>query len=699
MSMGNKGLQFGDFLLDRDQQVLLRDGRPVPLTPKAYQLLSELIENHGRIVEKGQLMEAVWPDSFVEEGNLSFTVNLIRKALDDSRSDPRYIETVSKRGYRFIAEVNQVSASISSQDDGGIESVQVPGALPVRSGHTWIVGSVAAVALVLLLGVGAWYFAKREAVGLPILARRFTVEQLSTSGASSSAAISPDGKYVAFSDESGGRQSLWLRDIETSENIQILPPSDDDYLSLTFANSGKSLYFVRLSKGTHGLPSAHRLDLFSGIPEKVIDNVIRRIDVSPDDRQIAFARCNFRKDDFCGVFLADANGANERRLWTADSAVHIYDVRYSPDGASLAVAHGRFANEKNDATISELKIASGEMDPMFSERFFRIGSVEWIPDGSGILFAASHFREGKESIWTLAHRGGKIEPATRDAGSYTMLSLDATATKLVAVDQKPDYQIRVINNGGTRSLTGAREVALSSAGKLVYATFDGEIWSANLQGGEQRQLTKSEVAETSIIISPDARTIYFSSDEGGARQVWRMDADGSERRPLTQNSGGYPVSLSADGSTVFYTDQALGEVYRVPVNGGNEELLHKGRVPMPRVSPDGSVIAQITNEGMVRKPSLIDVPSGNEKKLTVPAGETLSGRGVQWSPDSRSLYYMTQSSSGTSLWVNEIAADKPTKLADLGGGEVLGFTVASDGTIAFVSGGWRRDVMLLRGLL
>ena len=97
--------EFGDFLLDAKEKVLQRDGKPLPVTPKALELLLVLVENHGHLVEKNELMKAVWADSFVEEGNLAFTIRLLRKALDDDAQKPRFIETVPKRGYRFIAEV------------------------------------------------------------------------------------------------------------------------------------------------------------------------------------------------------------------------------------------------------------------------------------------------------------------------------------------------------------------------------------------------------------------------------------------------------------------------------------------------------------------------------------------------------------------------------------------------------------------
>src|SRR5215207_7054039 len=102
---GKRLYQFGPFLLDPAERVLVREGQPVPLTPKAFDLLVVLVENGGHLLGKKDLMEAVWPDSFVEEGNLTFTVSSLRKALGEDRKEPQYIETVPRSGYRFVADV------------------------------------------------------------------------------------------------------------------------------------------------------------------------------------------------------------------------------------------------------------------------------------------------------------------------------------------------------------------------------------------------------------------------------------------------------------------------------------------------------------------------------------------------------------------------------------------------------------------
>src|ERR1700704_4056726 len=99
--------EFGRFRLDAGERVLLRDREPVPLTPKVFDILLALVEQGGHIVEKDDLMKRVWPDSFVEEGNLTQNVSLLRKALGESPGGAQFIETIARRGYRFVATIKE----------------------------------------------------------------------------------------------------------------------------------------------------------------------------------------------------------------------------------------------------------------------------------------------------------------------------------------------------------------------------------------------------------------------------------------------------------------------------------------------------------------------------------------------------------------------------------------------------------------
>ncbi|MBV9268099.1 MAG: transcriptional regulator, partial [Acidobacteriaceae bacterium] len=125
--------EFGPFRLEPAERRLLREGESIPLTPKGFELLSYLVANHGRLLLKEQIMQAVWPDSFVEEANLSYNISLLRKALGESPStEQHYIQTVPRRGYRFVANVRLQEAKVAGTEERpvavltGGESDEIP---------------------------------------------------------------------------------------------------------------------------------------------------------------------------------------------------------------------------------------------------------------------------------------------------------------------------------------------------------------------------------------------------------------------------------------------------------------------------------------------------------------------------------------------------------------------------------------------
>jgi DNA-binding winged helix-turn-helix (wHTH) protein len=116
MSFVNKHLyQFKDFRLDTKEKILMRDNEPVSLTPKMFEMLSVLVENHGKLIQKEELMKKIWADSFVEESNLTFNIRQLRKVLGDDAQNPTYIKTVPRHGYRFIAPVVEITEEQSAE--------------------------------------------------------------------------------------------------------------------------------------------------------------------------------------------------------------------------------------------------------------------------------------------------------------------------------------------------------------------------------------------------------------------------------------------------------------------------------------------------------------------------------------------------------------------------------------------------------
>jgi DNA-binding winged helix-turn-helix (wHTH) protein/Tol biopolymer transport system component len=239
--------EFGSFRLDPAERLLLRAGEHVSLTPKAFDLLVYLVDHAGRLVTKQELMSALWPNTFVEEANLAFTVSALRKALGDGQDGEQFIQTVPTRGYRFVAPVtHDENRPVSSTSETPVRSLQPL----VRR----IATTALAVAVIAMLPVVVRHM--RETTDAPA-AVKFTIPQpdsaVTTDSTIQMSKISPDGRRVAFIMES----RIWLRTLD-SQAAPLRIAGTEDARALFWAPDSQQFAFstpsalkkLRLSDGT-----------------------------------------------------------------------------------------------------------------------------------------------------------------------------------------------------------------------------------------------------------------------------------------------------------------------------------------------------------------------------------------------------------------------------------------------------------------
>jgi DNA-binding winged helix-turn-helix (wHTH) protein len=224
--------EFGPFSIDLGERVLRRDGRPVPLTPKAFDVLAALVEQPGRLISKDELLQKVWPDTFVEESNLAYNVFALRKALGDTADNGQFIETIPKRGYRFIATVTPVSRGNGGSPPPDAAKAAMPEAVsatkefhpvgeppqpptasdvrrhsssrPLRAAAWFAAGVICAGGVVLVM-------VPRKAVPTLSVIRAQIAPGVQLSEASPFA-VSPDGQQLVFGGTgSDGVNRLWVR--------------------------------------------------------------------------------------------------------------------------------------------------------------------------------------------------------------------------------------------------------------------------------------------------------------------------------------------------------------------------------------------------------------------------------------------------------------------------------------------------------
>ena len=688
---------FKDFTLDGREDRLLRQGTPVPITRKAFQMLRILVEHHGSVVEKEELIAEIWADSVVEEGNLAFTARLLRKVLGDDAKRPTFIETVPRKGYKFIAEVSKVPDPEEAQNWSRVKRANSFN----QQGTLLRIGVGAIVAVLLTIG---WFFLSRNEIqtrSAPILIEPFKAERLSSTGNAVQTDMSPNGKLIAYTDQTGnGKWSVWLRQVSSGENIQLLEPAELQYGGFAFSNDSNSLLLTR----GDGRLDVYRVSIFGGVPTKLIEGTQGWISVSPDDKWISFVRCDYSANDYCSLFMADIDGRNERRLATRSAPIRIGDNKFSTDGRSIAFAAGQSRTGSDDFELFNVDVATGNESPITPERFFNIKSIEWLPGGNELLFTARRHTQQTFSIWKASIATGSVTQLTRDDANFSKLSLDAEARNLVVTKFDNKFTIfveDVQDRSKRRALTPGMNCVFAPDGRIVFQSNDGDVWITNSDGKNKRQLTSDASSDVNPLVTGDGRGIVFSSNRSGINHIWRMNIDGSDQRQLTQAEGGHSNFVSSDGKIIYYTADISRALRRLDGETGVEADLPPMVGVLHSFSPDGKVVASFIRDessgGLkIRVQDLADRTSAKSTDVGDAPSDAVN---LEWTRDGESINYVVRRSGEYQFLNYSLRTDKHVLLANLGNDPLGKVMLAPDGqSIATVRGGWLHDAFLVTGL-
>ncbi len=686
---------FDAFRFNVKERLLLRDGVVVPIAPKVFSTLRILVANAGHLLEKKELMEAIWPDQFVEESNLTYNIKMLRKALGDDAARPRFIETVPRSGYRFIAKIFEPTIEI----DKRIAAVS-PGRGIVR--HRVFAGVTALV--VLVLGFGSWIARERlfaaSAQQTLMSEEGLSAKKLTSGGKTFVSSIAPDGKTLVFADSSAGKSSLWLKNLETSDNLLLVAPMDADYIGLSWAANGKLIYFVR-SVGP-GIAHIYTVPYTGGIPEKIVEFTQGWMSASQNGDRISFVRCPYRDNDYCSLFTADEDGKNERKLVTRKRPIRIGDNQISPDGKSIAFAVGESLNGESNFRLMQASIETGDETELVSRTFFNIKSLRWHRGINDLLFTASESLDEPSRLWRASSQTGKAFSVSNNENSYSWLSVNDSGEKIVATRVTNDFKLYLSANGETRPLSDARNVAFIPDGRMVFEGEQGDIWSIDPDGGDKRQLTSNSKRNFFPIGSPDGKFVYFTSNRTGSNQIWRMDIDGSDQTQLTRNEGGYPRSVAQDGNWIFYRSDRSGSIFKVSADGSEEIRVTGINEFADAFSPNGEMLAYFFRDEEDNNRLKIGIRNFAAQELMhmmeIPDNDT-TPIDIVWSTDNRTVHFVLEKEGKYTLWNQSLDAPSPIFAADLGNEGIADLAIGPDGkSYATIRGSWIHDAVLITGL-
>jgi DNA-binding winged helix-turn-helix (wHTH) protein/Tol biopolymer transport system component len=648
--------QFGSFQLDAAERVLLREGSPVALPPKAFDVLWVLVQRRGHVVEKDDLLKAAWPDAFVEEGNLPVNVSLLRKVLgDDRRNGNRFIETVAKRGYRFIAPVVEIDSAAPTPVNGDTTAAPRTGASTPPAGGSngtalqdtavdrapafgpngdaceqrspqkvplqepapesppanGVAGrqlgvSVLAIAAVLAVAGCIWMLVR------PLPPPTFHNPQPLTNDGLGKNCLATDGQRLYFTEwTSTGDLVLKQMSVKGGESEAMPAPAGDlealdvspDQSSILLSSSdnpGGPIWILPLPTG-----SRRRLGNLAGTGASW----------SPDGRSVAFCKAH-------EVWVANQDGGDPRRV-----AVVTYTPcwpRWSPDGTRLRFAEGGPSGVATPRSkFWEVSLTGASLRPLLTGWREAPGPAHgtWTPDGEHFVFDS--VSGGKADIWAIRQKGGGFHWRSGNPVRLTDLG-QSSRYPVPSPDGRHLFFVGGKERGRLEYLSPAEKQFVPWLGGIsalcvvyspnrdwvAYVRYpDRTLWRMRRNASEVRQLAYSPMKVQGLAWSPDGKQIAFNAwtPTNPFKNYLVAAAGGEDPRELqpghTEREG--IPSWSADGTKIAFGD--VPETFGV---GSRKNVIHILDLPTrhvevlpgsqgfwsPRWSPDGRYIAALKND-------------------------------------------------------------------------------------------------------
>ena len=634
--------EFGRCSLDLAEQRLCRDGQPVPLTPRMFDLLRVLVANAGHLVEKDRLLKEVWADAFVEESNLNRGISVLRKALGETAAE-RYIETIPKRGYRFVAVVRGGSSEPSAP---ARDRDEPPNAS--RSIANPRVVTVAALAVSVMVTIAAAYvgLAKSEPDSGPSAAASSVHRQLTFTGRETTPALSPDGTRIAYVSKQSPHRKVIVQDVAGGRRLEVF--SAPEAGALRWSPDGSELMFWARGDGDRGqyiVPAA------GGGARKIADGFFVGC-WSPDGSTIAL-----------GLFVTgeirflDKLGAVQRTIALGGTREWMWDLDWSPvHGRLLVVAD----DEQRAPSIWTIRPDGSEQMKVFSGGP-EILAARWAPSGDAIYYftrvnqTVSLF---KVSLDLEAGRSGG-EPTPIFAGLETDegFGISADGKKLVYAKAPYYSNLWLVDVADSPAGPRTRQTQLTHGTAVVErprVSPDGQtivfnvgyerranLYTIPAAGGTPRQLTFFNAFSVDGAWSRDGKAVAFASTEGGKARVWLVNADGSAPRPLSSGEMSESFDITwAPGALILYQEAGNRNFYVIDPQNRQERLLIDDRSvgwnASAEYSPDGKEIAVSWNRRAMRGVWLIDTESSRRTMAYGPVHPTESiPMPIGWSPDGR----------------------------------------------------------------
>jgi len=656
--------EFGPFRLDPEKRLLLRDHQPVPLPLKAFETLLVLVRHSEEVVLKEELMQAVWPDSFVEESNLAQNIFVLRKTLSSLVAEQRYIATIPGRGYRFTEKVRVIAADealvlqhhsrtrviidedIAQPATTVADPVSVPDRASQRAGSVRL--PLFAIPALFVLGIAAYFF--RPTVPPPRVSRIHQMTQLGTLVHNTQ--LLTDGPRVYFRVWQGTERVLRSVSTEGGDVTQVpmpIPLADLDGVS----PSGSEFLAVDLgdvpraeSAGNNLYPRLWRVPVPSGSPQPVGEVRAHEAAWSPDGQAIAYSFAS-------QIYRANLDGSDPKKLATlADDAFYL---SWAPDGKQIRFS----ARDSRTAGyfLWQADLSRNTLDHLIPTlpASARPWAGGWTPDGRYFFYSADE--DGARNIYAIREKRELFSRVNRQPVQLTNGPL-TFYVPLPSRDGKRLFAVGELLRGQllrydvtTRQFSpfahgiSADHFAFSPDGQwMAYVEFpEGTLVRSRLDGSDRRQLTFAPMRAFSPRWSPDGSQIAFhaSPEPGSFEKIYLVSNNGGApvlAGPPYDDRQAYP-SWSSDGASLLFSAydaaQSTSELRILDLKSGRIASL-QGTTDLhaAQLSPNNRKIIAVNRQ--TDELVLYDISDHTRRRLAE------SGDYPRWSADGKFVYFNSQ---------------------------------------------------------
>jgi len=538
--------------------------------------------------------------------------------------------------------------------------------LPEHRG-SWL-APLAAVGALLLAALSIWWwpFHGKELVFGPTWFEPGPPEQITFDGRVNLAAISPDGKYLAYTSRGDDNELLRIRNLSTKVETRI-PPFEDRSFSLTFSPDSQSLYYVLKDRREWGRLFSTGVN--SEIPKMTLENIDGAVTFSPDGRQFAFMRrIEEKRTSVETIVVASANDTGDQRVIASKANTQIGTLAWAPAGGRIsAVVHKSILNQTGQTTLSFFS-PDGKAKEQFLDAGVRfIASQAWLNSGSLLAFSALPQGSRHFQLYELSVPTGRFRHMASPALTLGSLGATSDGETIAAVRQKQTSSIWIAPanhlDSPTQRLTEddrIESIVWSNTGGLIFPSSRGgsgvNLWELDSTGKTRQLAETKKCVETGPAPVPDrSRVVYSSNCAGGDDfNLWGMDVKTGERVQLT-NGSSYDENpnVTPDGKWIIYTSwpSNIHSIWKVPTSGGMATPLFQVQARRPVVSPDGrSVLCQIREyyDGPWRV-AVLSMSDGTIQ-YEMPELPIAKDAPLRWSPDGQAIDFVDDRGGASNIW-------------------------------------------------